>query len=85
MIIFIVVPPPNDEEQREKERKKLEAVLKSGKPAIFPSDADLTAIYGEPVSKQIEDLKKLLRLAVSQPGLAIAQILGNATFLQPGS
>ena len=73
---LLVVPPPNDEEQREKERKKLEAVRKSGKRAIFPSDVDLTAIYGEPVSKQIEDLKKLLRLAVSEPGLAIAQIFG---------
>jgi hypothetical protein len=71
---LLVVAPPNDEEQREKERKKLEAVLKSGKRAIFPSDVDLTAIYGEQVSKQIEDLKKLLMLAVSQPGLAIAQI-----------
>jgi hypothetical protein len=71
---LLVVPPPNDEEQREKERKKLEAVLKSGKRAIFPSDVDLTAIYGEPVSKQIEDLKKLLKLAVSQRGLAMAQI-----------
>jgi hypothetical protein len=73
---LLVLPPPNDEEQREKERKKLEAVRTSGKRAIFRSDVDLTAIYGEPVSKQIEDLKMLLKLAISQPGLAIAQIFG---------
>jgi len=73
---LLVVPPPDDEAERGKERKKLEAVQKSGKRFILRSEVDLMAIYGDPVSKQLEDLKKLIKRGLSQPGLAIAQFFG---------
>jgi hypothetical protein len=69
-----LVPIPDDEAEREKERKKLEAAKRSGKIAIFRSDADPAAIYGDPVSKQLSDFKHLLEYALSGRDLAIAQM-----------
>lgn len=65
------IPLPDDVAEQRKARAKWEAMTRSGE-GVFVS-SQFADVFGKPVSMQMDELKRLLRQALTRRELAIVQ------------